>query len=233
MADENLTDEQQADIIRKWLRENSPYMLGGVGLALASIFGWSQWQASELRFAEEASEIYENLVVEIRANDKDAAEPLLAELVAGYGKSPYVDQARLRLAKLSLDRNDFDVAASYLESIIAESNNEELLQVARVRLARIRLQGEQYDEALAELIKTNPDSAFSAQVNDVRGDVYVAMGRPDEALAAYDAALTDTRQPPVIDRAYVQAKRDSLDVVDPANAEDMIDGAENAPAASE
>lgn len=233
MVDENLTDEQQADIIRNWLRENSLFMLGGIGLALASIFGWSQWEASELRGAEEASEIYENLVAKIRANAKEDAEALLQELVAGYEKSPYVDQARLHFTKFSLDRNDFDVAASYLESIIADSSNEELLQIARVRLARVRLQQAQYDEALSELDRIDPDSAFSARVNDVRGDIYVALDRPEDALAAYDAALTDPRQPPTIDRAYVQAKRDSLGVDDPAITEDISAGANDAPAASE
>jgi len=148
--------------------------------------------------------------------------------VSGYGKSPYVDQARLRLTKLSLDRNDFDVAASYLESIIEESSNDEILHLARIRLARIRLQQEQYDAALALLEQADADSAFYAQANEVRGDIYVLMNRADKALAAYDAALTDTRQPPAINRVYVQAKRDSLDVDDsvemPGTESGAIDG---------
>jgi predicted negative regulator of RcsB-dependent stress response len=212
MVDENLTDEQQAEIIRQWLRENGLFILGGLGLGLAALFGWDQWKSNNIQHAEEASGIYEELVGKIQANNQVAADSLLAELLAGYGGSPYIEQARLRLAKLSLDRNDFEAAASHLESIVTESGNDEILHIARIRLARIRLQQEQYDAALATLEQTDTDSAFYAQVNDVRGDIYVAMNRTDEALAAYEVALTDTRQPPSIDRAYVQAKRDSLDV---------------------
>jgi len=212
MVDENLTDEQQANLIRKWFRENGLFILGGLGLGLAALFGWDQWKSGNIQHAEEASGIYEELVGKIQANNQTAADSLLAELLAGYSGSPYIEQARLRLAKLSLDRNNFKAAADYLESIVTESGNDEILHIARIRLARIRLQQEQYDAALAALEQTDADSAFYAQVNDVRGDIYVVMNRTDEALAAYEAALTDTRQPPSIDRAYVQAKRDSLDV---------------------
>jgi len=212
MVDENLTDEQQADIIRQWLRGNGLFILGGLGLGLAALFGWDQWKSSNILYAEEASGIYEELVGRIQANNQVAADLLLAELLAGYSGSPYIEQARLRLAKLSLDRNDFEAAARHLESIITESGNDAIVHIARIRLARVRLQQEQYDAALAALEQTDTGSAFYAQVNDVRGDIYAVMNRTDEALAAYEAALTDTRQPPSIDRAYVQAKRDSLDV---------------------
>jgi predicted negative regulator of RcsB-dependent stress response len=214
MADENLTDEQQADIIRRWIRENGAFILGGLGLGLLLLFGWDQWKSSKTRHTEEASGIYEELVDKIRVNDQAAADALLTELISGYSGSPYVDQARFRLAKLSLDRNDFAAAADHLERVIAESSSDEILFVARIRLARIRLQQEQYDAAMAVLDQVDAGSAFYAQANDVRGDIYSAMNRNGEARTAYEAALSDSRQPPSIDRAYVQVKRDSLGVDD-------------------
>jgi predicted negative regulator of RcsB-dependent stress response len=215
MVDENLTDEQLADVIRQWFRENGYFILGGLGLGVALLFGWDQWKSGNIRFAEEASVIYEELVGKIRANDQAAADALLDELLSDYGGSPYVDQARFRLAKLSLDHNDFEAAAVQLEAAIAESSSDEILFVAQIRLARIRLQQGQHDAALAMLDRVDVGSAFYAQANDVRGDVYTAMNRNDEALFAYAAALADSRQPPSIDRAYVQIKRDSLDVSAP------------------
>jgi len=214
MVDENLTDEQQSDLIRQWFRENGYFILGGLGLGLALLFGWDQWQSGKTRFAEEASGIYEELVGKIRVNDQASADALLNELLSDYGDSPYIDQARFRLAKLSLDRNDFEAAAVQLESVIANSSSDEILFVTRIRLARIRLQQGQYDAALAVLDQVDAGSAFYAQANDVRGDIYTAMNRNGEALAAYEAALSDSRQPPSIDRAFVQVKRDSLDVGD-------------------
>lgn len=215
MVDENLTDEQQADVIRQWFREYGYFILGGLALGVAALFGWDQWQSGKVTRAEEASVIYEELVDKIQINNQAAADSLLAELLAGYNGSPYIELARLRLARLSLDRNDFDAAADYLESIIAESGSDEMVNNASIRLARILLQQAKYDEALAVLEPIDTVSAFSAQANNVRGDIYAAMNRKEEALAAYEAALTDSRQPPVIDRLYVQAKRDGLGIDGP------------------
>jgi len=70
----------------------------------------------------------------------------------------------------------------------------------------------------------------------VRGDVYAAMNRNDEALAAYEAALSDSRQPPSIDRAYVQVKRDGLGVADPMTVSEMVpdaSGTADVPVATE
>jgi len=237
MVDENLTDQQQADLIRQWLRENGAFIVGGIAAGLAALYGWSEWQSYEVRNSGEASGIYEELVGVIQANDQDQADSLLAELESDYSGSPYIDQARLRLTKLSLDRSDFEIAASHLQSIIAQSSNAEMLHIARLRLARIRLQQEQYDAALTALEGADADSAFYAQVNNVRGDIFVALDRADEALVAYDAALTDSRQPPSIDRAFVQAKRDRLGGNDPAIDQpltmDFVDGAGDASTAIE
>ena len=238
MVDENLTDEQQAERIRQWFRENGLFMLGSVGMVLAGWFGWDQWQAGRTQQAEEASGIYEELVGKIRLNNQDEADLLLTKLVSDYGHSPYINHARFRLAKMSLDRSNFEAAAGYLDSVVAGSDNNEILQIARIRLARVRLQQEQYEAALAALAAADAESAFYAQVNDVRGDIYFAMGRAEEARSAYDAALTDMRQPPSIDRAYVQAKRESLPVGDSvdlttATGLDTSGDAEAPPTASE
>lgn len=217
MVDENLTDEQQADLVRRWVRENGTFVLGGLALGLAALFGWNQWQAWRVGHAAAASAVYEELVAEIRNNDVDEAVMLLGELEADYAGSPYIDQARLRLAKSSLDKVDFETAADYLEAVVNGGGIAEIVSIARLRLARVRLQQGQHDAALAALTVA-PGSAFAAQANDLRGDIYAAMGRAEDASAAYDAALADDRQPPTIDRPYVQAKRDSLALVPAAVA---------------
>ncbi len=64
----------------------------------------------------------------------------------------------------------------------------------------------------------DPNSAFAPRYDDVRGDIYYAQERFDEARAAYAAALSGSQQPPVIDRVYVQAKLDALGGVGAADA---------------
>ena len=210
MVDENLTDEQQAEIVRQWLRDNGTFILGGIGLGLLALFGWNQWQEMQIDEAESASAVYADLLAELPDGDPDVTLLLLRELENEHAGSPYLDQARFALAKQALDQNDFEAAAAYLEAIVGAPGTTEMSLIARGRLARVRLHLGLYEPALETLDQVDPNSAFAPRFHEIRGDIYVAMDRLADARYEYEAALSDTRQPPVIDRAYVQAKRDSL-----------------------
>jgi predicted negative regulator of RcsB-dependent stress response len=209
-VDEQLTDQQQADLVRKWLRENGSYLLGGLALGLGGLFGLNQWREYDASQAEQASALYENVVGAIQTDRFTTANEYLMILEDSYDGSPYLDQARLWVARSHLERNEFDVAASYLAQIVADSGSEEMVHIARLRLARVRLHQQQYDEALEILQAMGSDSAFSPRYHEIRGDAYLAMNRPNDALIEYQAALGATEQPPVVDRVYVQAKLDAL-----------------------
>jgi predicted negative regulator of RcsB-dependent stress response len=210
MVDEFLTDHQQADVVRKWIRENGAYVLGGLVLGLGGLFGWDQWQDYRNVQAEQASELYEELVLAIRNNRETRADGLILDLQNDYDQSPYLDQARLMMAKFYLDRSQFDTAANFLAKVKSDSKSAEMQHIARLRLARVRLQQRKLDEAMEILGDTDSRSAFSARYHDLRGDVYYAQSRPDDARREYEAALSFDQQPPVVDRMYVQAKLDDL-----------------------
>jgi predicted negative regulator of RcsB-dependent stress response len=211
-VDENLSDDQQAEVVRRWLRDNGAFLALGVAGALGGLFGWQQWQGYERGEAEKASELYEEIVAAIGGARVEQAEVVFAELSAQHPGSTYVDQARLVLARSLMDRSDFDAAGEQLEAVVSHSDAAQLRQVASVRLARVLLQQRRFDEALAALDRTaDPSSAFAPRYEEVRGDVYYAQERFDEARAAYRAALSsEQRQPAIIDRIYVQAKLDAL-----------------------
>lgn len=209
-VDEQLTDEQQAAVVRKWLRENGGYLLGGLALGLGGLFGLNQWQDYQATQAEQASALYENIVGAIRTDRVTRANEYIMILEETYGDSPYLDQARLQIAKSHLDRNEFDVAASYLAQILADSGSDAMAHIARLRLARVRLHQQQFDEALEILEPMDSDSAFLPRYHEVRGDVYIAMNRPNDARIEYQAALGAAEQPTVVDRVYVQVKLDAL-----------------------
>lgn len=208
MVDEYLSDEQQAEKVRSWLRENGPSMVGTVVVVLAGFFGFNQYRAYQDTQHEEASEVYESLVQAVGQGRNDEAQTLLTRLAGDYGSSPYVDQARLALARLQLDRNDFDAAADYLAEVAA-SDAEEMQRIASLRLARVRAHQQRFDEALAALGTVDPNSAFAARFAEVRGDIYAAMNQPEDARSEYELAM-NSGQPGIIDRAFVQAKMDAL-----------------------
>jgi predicted negative regulator of RcsB-dependent stress response len=209
-VDEQLTDEQQAEVVRKWLRDNGAYLLGGLALGLGGLFGLNQWRGYEASQAEQASALYENVIGALQTDRVDRANEYLMILEETYNGSPYLDQARFLIARSHLDRNEFDVAASYLAQIVAESGSDGMVHIARLRLARVRLHQQQFDEAMEILQAIDSNSAFSARYHEVRGDVYIAMNRLNDARSEYQAAMGDGEQTTIVDRVYVQAKLDAL-----------------------
>ena len=59
--DDNLTDQQQAELIKNWLKENSKFLVGGVVLGVSGFFGIQFFQESKLKEAEVASQLYSEI----------------------------------------------------------------------------------------------------------------------------------------------------------------------------
>lgn len=207
--DELLTDQQQAEKVKGWVRTNSIFLVAGVALGLGGLFGWNQWRIYQERHAEEASAIYETFLQSVRANQLEQAESGMAALAAEYGSSPYAAQGRLAMARLYLDRGKPELAAEALRTVVGNGWSPEIRNIARLRLARVLIFQEKYDEALKTL--GDPGSkAFAPAFHDARGDVYYAMGKYSEARSEYEQALNGEIAAEVIERTYVQAKLDDL-----------------------
>ena len=210
MVEENLTDEQQAEIARNWFKENGGFILGGVVVAVGGLFGWQQWQNYQQTQAEEASVLYEDLLAAAYSRNPAQAGDIFGDLESNYSGSGYNDLAHFVLAKSFMDQTDFEAAVEHLGAIVDQTDSAEFRQIATLRLARVRLQQQQFDAALEVIGISNPNSSFTPGFDEVRGDIYYAQERFDEARTSYEAALSSPQQPPVIDRIYVQAKLDAL-----------------------
>lgn len=217
--DEFLSDQEKAEQVKTWLRENGGFLIGGLALGLAALFGWNKWQDYRFTRAAEASAVYEEFLEAFRSERTARAQELVGDLRANYGDSAYLVQAQLFLAKLHMDRNEADEAAAALASVVAGRGSEAIHNVARMRLARVRLQQQQYEAALEALSGADPNSAYAPRIHELRGDVYYAMGRVPDARDAYQSAL-GPGEPGVIDRVFVQAKLDNLGVAEETTAEE-------------
>ncbi len=207
--DDLLTDQQQAEAVKSWLRQNGAFLVAGVVLGLGGLFGVNQWNRYQEQKAEEASAFYDTFVQSVRAGQIEQAEAGMATLAADFSSTPYADQGRLAMARIYLEQGKADKAAGSLEEVVKTATSEEFRNIARLRLARVLIFQEKYDEAL----KTLPDpgsKAFSPAFHDVRGDAYYAMGKQAEARSEYEQALNGDVAAAVIDRTYVQAKLDDL-----------------------
>ena len=189
------TDEEQAEIIKKWWSENGTSLLTTVAVAIAGVAGWNYWQDSRQATGEAASAVYSKLVeVAAQENSANATEmqTLAQQLKTEYADTAYADFGSLFVARLAAENGDFDAAAAELQALVKDADSDAVKAVAQARLGAVLVQQGKLDEALAALPAT-PDAAFAPQIEEVRGDALYRKGELADARAAYQRAMEAAR----------------------------------------
>jgi predicted negative regulator of RcsB-dependent stress response len=197
-----LSDKEQWEEIRTWVRENGLWVVAGVALAAAALQGWRWWQGHLDARGAQASAAYTRMIEALEKGDRTQAFVQLGQLERDYPSSPYADQGKLLAARVYVESNELDKAAHELETVTTGAKDHELALVARGRLARVEIAQGKPDAALATLNAAEP-GAFAARYHEVRGDAYYAKGDKAGALKEYrsasgnpdlgDAALLDLK----------------------------------------
>ena len=201
--DDLLSEKEQIDKMRAWWSDYGWYVIGGVVLGAAILFGINYYQTQKVNAEIAASALYDELAEHVTRGVLDAAETTVASLDGEYGNSSYAAQSKLAMARLYMDKNRDQDAAEALNGLLAMSGYEHLKHVARARLAKILLYQGKPEEVLS-LLEGQDNPAFAARYAEELGDAYVALGRYDEARASYQAALGEAQ--PTVDQGLIQRK---------------------------
>lgn len=187
-----LVDEQeQLEAIKNWWKNYGKISVLVFLIAITASYGWRMWQRSQSAFNEQASLIYDQMLTSFSAHQQDALIAQANSLATDYKNTPYGSLAEFMLAHLAVEKGDLDKAFKELKIVMDGSKDSKIRQIARVRAARILLAKNQPKEALSLLDKVE-DATFLPQINEVKGDVYVAMGETTKARESYKAALNST-----------------------------------------
>ena len=182
MAIDDLLDEhEQSERVRGWLRQNGAGLIGGVVLGLGLIGGWQWWQQHQAAQKAEAGRQYTAIVQAVDAKDLKKATADNAALAKSG--TDYAALAAMHVAKGQLDAGDRNAAIATLRGVHAKDPAIEV--VVRSRLARLLIDGDKPADALA-LIGDKPEGAAAIEA---RGDALFALGRTEDARAAYAQAL--------------------------------------------
>lgn len=186
------TEEQQVEAIRKWWKENGKMFVLGAVLTLGAVLGGRLWIDHRHAQAEAAAAEYEQLLSELGQGNTEAVIKRGAYLIDSYPATPYSDLAALALAKVRAEAGELPAARARLEWVMEHSAQTELRDLARLRLARVHLQEGNTQQAL-NVLAALTNAAFSAVVEELKGDVYVVMGDKAAARTAYQKALDHSR----------------------------------------
>lgn len=201
--DDLLSEKEQIDKMRAWWSDYGWYVIGGIVLGAAILFGINYYQSQSVEEEVAASALYDELTEHVAGDNLEAAEATAAGLDGEYGNSSYAAQSKLAMARLYMDKNRDQDAAEALNGMLAMDGFEHLKHVARVRLAKILLYQGKPEEVLS-LLEGQDNAAFAARYAEERGDAFVALGRYVEARAAYQAALEEAQ--PTVDQGLIQLK---------------------------
>ncbi len=214
MADELLTEEEQIEAAKSFIKENGLWLIVAVALGAAIVFGLRYYQSSREERALKAATAFSAMTTAIEKNERSTARRIAEDIIQRYSGSPYADQAELALARLFVDEGKIAEAAGPLAVVMTGSKDADLKNIARLRLARIQIDQGKPDDAIQTLAGAESGS-FASRFHDVRGDALLAKKDLSGAAAEYRAALaaSDPRDP---DAALLELKISDLGVAAPA-----------------
>lgn len=189
MADEYMTDDEQLEHVKRWTSENGPWLIGGVVLGAAALFGYRYYHSYVNERALKAAAQFSEMTLAVQSNDRGKSRQIAGGLIKDYASSPYADQARLTIARLYVDDGQLASAIPPLTQVMDGSKDNELRQIARLRVARIMIDQGKPDEAIKTLADEAAPGAFTARYHEVRGDALLAKKDIAAAVGEYKAAI--------------------------------------------
>jgi predicted negative regulator of RcsB-dependent stress response len=187
-----MTETEQIEVIKKWWEKYNNIITILLSLILLSVAGFKYYHWHQDKITEQASMAYEHLMLAFSNQDNRGVRAYSNQLLSDYGNTVYADIARLTLAKIDTLREKLPKAEEELRYVALHSKMMSIQQVAKVRLARIYVAEKAYDKALAELASVN-SVAYTPVVNELRGDIYAAIGQYDKAVLEYRRAVSEAK----------------------------------------
>lgn len=205
---EYISDQEQLQVIKNWWRENGKFTILMVICAVIFSYGIRSWQQYKIQKSESASIVYEQMLSDIANHRGPQFEAHAGNLMQDYATTPYASIAALSWAKAAVEKNSYDTAIEKLQWVVEHGKGNDLKQIARIREARILLMQKKYQPAL-DILNVVVDSSYLPLIDQVRGDIYIAMGKSSEAKSAYQQAL-NTLPKNEVDRSLLKMKFDNV-----------------------
>lgn len=190
LSDEYLTEQEQIQQLKNWVKQYGMTVLLGILLALVASSSWHYYQNYKNKVLLHASAVYDEMLTARTQNNSDGAMVQANKLITHYPSSPYAQMAAFMLSRDAILKKNYPEAIKQLNWVVDNSKNNSIKEIARIRIARILIADKKPNEALA-LLKNTSDKHFIGMVDEVRGDAYLALNDSSSARKAYQLALQE------------------------------------------
>lgn len=182
----DLDEVERSEAVRRWLRQYGGALFAGVLAGIAILIGIQWWQEHRRSMREEAAMRFERFLEAEKARDQDRADQLAAEL-AQIENGVFTWLALQHQARRALESGRQEEALAHLKNAERVAPDAAMADLNRLRMARVLHGLGRNEEALA-LIARIRGSAWSGEVEELRGDILLALGRSGEASVAFERA---------------------------------------------
>ncbi|GAB2579273.1 tetratricopeptide repeat protein [Dyella jejuensis] len=208
MAFDAYDDYEQSERVQKWLRQNGLSIVVGVVIGLIAIFGYQQWRNHRVAHQTEASGLYQQLQSVLDSGNSNAIDVLTQQLMNNFADTPYAMFAVSDRARRQVEDKQLDKAIESLTWAEQHATDPALKALVELRMAHVQLAKGNAQDALSVLDRM-PANSYAIESQELRGDALVKLGRRDDALKAYQAAVK-AMGPHVQQDNEVQMKIDDL-----------------------
>ncbi|HEY8887592.1 MAG TPA: tetratricopeptide repeat protein [Gallionella sp.] len=209
MATLDLQEQEQLEALKAWWNDNRNQILGALLIVVVAMGGWRGWQYYQHKQSYGAATLYQQFIEQIASNDAKRINDAATAVTDKFGSTAYAAPAELLAARVNEQGNDLARAKTQLQWVIDNARDASLKDVARLRLAAVLLDEKKYADALTLLEAKHPDS-FDGLFADLKGDVFSAQGKIDEARSSYKLAYEKIDAQSIY-RSLIQMKLDALD----------------------
>lgn len=184
----NLEEQENIDELKSWWKTYGSMIIMFVAVVVTGIAGSQAWKYYKGQQTEQAVELYDSLLQVRGSGDPRKISDAAGLLMEGFPDSGYASRAALISAQASFEAGDMQNAKSRLQWVTDHASENELRDLARLRLASVLLDEKKYDEAV-RLLDSPHGESFDGLYADLKGDILIAAGKPEDARAAYQTAL--------------------------------------------
>lgn len=183
-----LTEEEQAERVKAWWKENGVSVVTGAMIGIAAIAGYNYWQAERNDGLEQASAQYNLLLGAMNTPDSAAARQLSSAILEQHDGTVYAAKAALIRAKLLADNGDLAGALESLELVKNSASEPGLSHVANLRIIRIYLEQGELELAKSAIDAETDRVGFESLYLELEGDIAHAQGDLELAREKYTSA---------------------------------------------
>lgn len=179
-----LTEEEQAERIRKAWRDYGLVIVVSVILAIGGVVGWNMFQDHRARQGQEAADLFAEF--ETARGLLGPVDEIAQSIEEEYPNSSYEMFVLLYKSKDAADEKEWEQSLDYLEQALAIADDKTYRDMIRLRKARVEFQLDRLEDALATADQVG--KGYETSTLELKGDIYRLQGDFENATASYDEA---------------------------------------------